>query len=69
MSTSTNAIVQRTEGSLAVDVVDRARNELVWEAVATKAVSNSTRNNQQQVLDDAVARMFQQFPIMGTPAP
>lgn len=61
---STNEIVQRTEGSLAIDVVDRAENQLVWEAVAQKTVSNRTRENQQQVMDDAVARMFTQFPIV-----
>lgn len=65
---STNEVVQRTEGSLGIDVVDRARNQLVWEAVATKTVTNSTRNNQQQVLDSAVTDMFQQFPIVGPSA-
>ena len=68
MSMSTNQVVQRTEGSLAIDVVDRARNQLVWEAVATKTVTNSTRDNQQQVLDSAVHDMFERFPIMGPPS-
>lgn len=61
---STNEIVQRTEGSLAIDVVDRAQNQLVWEAVATKTINNSTRDNQQQVLDAAVVDMFERFPII-----
>ena len=64
MSTSSNEIVQRTEGSLAIDVVDREQNQLVWEAVATKTITNSTRDNQQQVLDSAVGDMFTRFPIV-----
>ena len=65
MGMSTNEVVQRTEGSLGIDVVDRAQNQLVWEAAATKTVTNSTRDNQQQVLDSAVTDMFQRFPIVG----
>ena len=61
---STNEIVQRTEGSLAIDVVDRANMQLVWEAVASKTVTNATRDNQQRVLDEALRDMFQQFPIV-----
>jgi len=61
-STSTTEVVQRTEGTLAVDIVDRARNQLVWEGGATKRVTNSTRENQDQVLDDAIADIFAQFP-------
>ncbi len=59
---STTEVVQRTEGTLAVDIVDRARNQLVWEGAATKRVTDSTRRNQDQVLDDAIAEIFAQFP-------
>ena len=59
---STTEVVQRTEGTLGVDIVDRARNQLVWEGAATKRVTNSTRENQDQVLDDAIAQIFAQFP-------
>jgi hypothetical protein len=61
-STSTTEVVQRTEGTLAVDIVDRARNQLVWEGAASKRVTNTTRENQDQVLDDAIADIFTQFP-------
>lgn len=61
-SMSTTEVVQRTEGTLGVDIVDRARNQLVWEGAATKRVSDSTRRNQDQVLDDAIADIFAQFP-------
>ena len=61
-SMSTTEVVQRTEGTLGVDIVDRARNQLVWEGAATKRVSDSTRRNQDQVLNDAIADIFAQFP-------
>ena len=61
-STSTTEIVQRTEGTIAVDIVDRARNQLVWEGAASKRVTDSTRANQDQVLDDAIADIFAKFP-------
>ena len=61
-SMSTTEVVQRTEGTLGVDIVDRARNQLVWEGAATKRVSDSTRRNQDRVLDEAIADIFVQFP-------
>jgi hypothetical protein len=62
VGTSTTEVVQRTEGTLAVDIVDRARNTLVWEGAASKRVTNSTRENQAKVLDTAIADIFARFP-------
>lgn len=59
---STTEVVQRTEGTLGVDIVDRARSTLVWEGAATKRVTNSTRENQAEVLDSAIADIFARFP-------
>ena len=59
---SSNEIVQRTEGTLSVDLVDVERRQLVWEGAATKRVTESTRQNRDQVLDNAVAEIFKQFP-------
>ena len=61
-SMSTTEVVQQTEGTLAMDIVDRERRQLVWEGAATKRVTDSTRRNQDQVLDDAIAELFTQFP-------
>ena len=60
--TSTTEVVQRTEGTLAVDIVDRARNQLVWEGAASSRVTDSTRENQDEGLDGAIAEIFAQFP-------
>lgn len=62
MSASTTEVVQRTEGTLGIDVVDRARNQLVWEGAATKRITDSTRQNQAEVLDAAITEIFTQFP-------
>ena len=62
MSASTTEVVQRTEGTLGIDIVDRARNQLVWEGAASKSVTESTRQNQAEVLDSAIADVFAQFP-------
>ena len=59
---STTEVVQRTEGTLAVDIVDRARNTLVWEGAASKRVTSSTRENQAEVLDSAMTDIFARFP-------
>ena len=59
---STTEVVQRTEGTLGVDIVDRANNTLVWEGAASKRVTNTTRENQAEVLDSAIADIFKRFP-------
>ena len=62
MSMSTTEVVQRTEGTLGVDLVDRARNQLVWEGAATARVTDQMRQNRDQVLDSAIADIFAKFP-------
>ena len=59
---STTEVVQRTEGSIAVDLISRARNQLVWEGAATGRVTDSVRQNIEQVSHDAIADIFMQFP-------
>jgi hypothetical protein len=62
MSMSTTEVVQRTEGTIAVDIIDAARNQLVWEGAATGRVTDSVRQNIEQVSHDAIADIFAQFP-------
>jgi hypothetical protein len=62
MSMSTTEVVQRTEGTLGVDLVDVSRNQLVWEGAATARVTDSMRQNRDQVLDSAIADIFAKFP-------
>lgn len=51
-----------TEGTLIVDLVDRARNQLVWEGVAVGTVTEKKLENLQPTLDAAVAAIFARFP-------
>lgn len=60
---STQQVTQTTEGTAAIDVVDRKNNQLVWEAAATGRVTDSTRQNIGPVIQQAVADMFAKFPV------
>ena len=62
MSMSTTEIVQRTEGTLGVDLIDRANNILVWEGAASGRVTDSTRRNIEENLDNAIKDIFAEFP-------
>lgn len=62
MSMSTTEIVQRTEGTLGIDVIDAAALQLVWEGSATARITDSMQQNRDQVIRDAVADIFKQFP-------
>ena len=62
MSMSTTEVVQRTEGTIAVDVVDRARNMLVWEGAASGRVTDSTRRNLEETVHTAIKDIFAEFP-------
>jgi hypothetical protein len=59
---NTTEVVQRTEGTLTIDIVDAERNELVWEGAATARVTDSMRENRGAVIDAAVRDIFAQFP-------
>ena len=61
VGTSTE-VVQRTEGTLSVDLVDPARNELVWEGAATARITDDMRENRNTVLNSAIRDIFAQFP-------
>jgi len=54
---------QFSEGRLSVDVVDRRQNMLVWEAVASKRLTQRTLNDLGPAMDDAVHEMFRRFPL------
>jgi len=62
MSMSTITVTQTTDGTVSVDVVDRARNQLVWEGAARGRVTDSTRRNMDTVVQEAIADVFAEFP-------
>lgn len=57
---------QYKEGTLNIDVVDAARNQLVWEGVAVGRVTEKTYRNREAAIDKAVRDIFAEYPI---PAP
>lgn len=62
MSVSTTEVVQRTEGTVGIDIIDAQRQQLVWEGAATGRVTDQTRQNRAAAIDAAVAEIMAQFP-------
>lgn len=62
MSMSTTEIVQRTEGTIDIDIIDVSRNQLVWEGAAVGRVTDSTRKNLKETVDRAIQDIFAEFP-------
>ncbi len=53
---------QYTEGTLQIDVVDRLRRQVVWEAAVVGRVSADERENPRETLERAVAEAFDHYP-------
>lgn len=62
MSMSTTEIVQRTEGTLGIDIIDARQMQLVWEGAASGRVTDSVRENRAEAIDLAVRDILAQFP-------
>jgi hypothetical protein len=60
-------IRQVTEGTLHMDVVDTAENQLVWEGLAEARIGPDELEFDRSDLESAVSRMFQGFPPAGQP--
>ena len=54
------------EGTLNVDLVDVARQQMVWEGVVVGTVTEQDTENLQLAIDQAVTAVFAKFPV---PAP
>ncbi|HXV60957.1 MAG TPA: DUF4136 domain-containing protein [Vicinamibacteria bacterium] len=48
-------------GTLVIDLVDAAENQLVWQASATAALTNDMKKNRDKVRE-ALSKMFADFP-------
>lgn len=58
-----NDIQTVTEGSLIIDLVDRARNEVVWSGTAVADVTKKVLDNPEPALDHAVTQIFARYPL------
>ncbi len=63
MTVGTPTVTQQTQGTLAIDLVDPARGQLVWEGAATARVTDSKRRNLQDALTNAVKDLFAELPF------
>lgn len=62
MSVSTTEVVQRTEGTVGIDIIDAQRQQLVWEGAATGRVTDEVRQNRAEAVDVAIRDILAQFP-------
>ncbi len=51
-----------TEGSLTIDLIDYTDKVMVWEGTARNEITETTRRDAARAIDQAVARIFEQFP-------
>lgn len=51
-----------TSGTLGVDIFDGKTNKPIWHGWAEKTIRESDRKNPKQVIDDGVAKLFNNFP-------
>lgn len=61
MTMSTNEVVQRTEGTLAIDIIDAQQMQLVWEGAASGRVTDSARKNRAEAIELAVRDILAEF--------
>jgi len=51
------------EGTLNIDIVDRARRQMIWEGVTIGTVTEKSLENVRAAIDAAVAAAFTKFPV------
>ena len=61
---TTTTATQYEQGTLIVDVVDRARNETVWRGTAQATLDDNSEVN-IDLLNTATEKMFADFPPSG----
>lgn len=57
-------VLQYTEGTLNVDLINAARKQLIWEGVAVGRVRESDRENLQETVNEVVASIFEKYPFV-----
>jgi len=59
---STPTVETVTQGMLSIDMIDPARNQLIWEGSATDRVTDQIRRNQAEAVQLIVTEIFREFP-------
>ena len=63
-STSTVDVTRYKEGTLFVDLVDRAKGQLVWQGIGTATLKENPKNREERI-NEAVAKILAGFPPSG----
>lgn len=58
---------QYKEGTLNIDIVDRTRNQLVWEGVAVGRIKTKSLDDPQPAIKAVVAQIFAKYPGRAAP--
>lgn len=56
-----------TEGTLTIDVVDRAKNEIVWAGSAVAPITSKVLDDPKAAIDNTVPKIFAKFPGRAAP--
>jgi len=59
----TVAVDQFTKGTVVIDLIDAEAERMIWEGTATGRVTDQTRRDAAEELDQAVKAIFDRFPI------
>ena len=59
---------QYTEGTLNIDLVDRSRNQLVWEGIAVGRIQSKSVDDPQPAIKAVVAQVFEKYPARASAA-
>lgn len=57
------SVSQYKEGTLNIDIVDRTRKQLVWEAVVTDTITQKKRDNIDKTIEDYIKAAFKKYPV------
>lgn len=60
--TTSTEVQQYSEGTLVIDLIDAGTMQMVWEGKARNEVTERTRRDAASRLDEAVKRIFEDFP-------
>ena len=54
-------IIDYTEGTLIIDLVDTGKNELVWQGIAIKTIDKNSKKAEKNI-NNAIEKVFKEFP-------
>lgn len=57
-------VSQYEEGTFNIDIVDAAKQQLVWEAVGVGKVTDKARDNLRQTVMQGVPKFFEKYPVI-----